>query len=233
MVDDLLRSVRATGTSRKEFTGTLRITGDLTLLVPLQGHIRNVQGITVVRGPFEARSDGHAVLLVGTYHASRHLLDLLPPVLSELCDGDFLEPICSDKQVVQDRLVEWVMVCTLKAWLDQQDGLRGWADDTLGPVLRAMHAAPDKPWTLKELASQAGVSRTTLANRFVKVMGKPPLTYLTDWRMSLAAEMLADSDATVATVARKVGYADAFGFSSAFKRVHGVSPTECRRSCTA
>jgi AraC-like DNA-binding protein len=61
----------------------------------------------------------------------------------------------------------------------------------------------------------------------------PPLTYLKEWRMALAADLLGEPASTVAAVARRVGYADAFGFSTAFKRFYGASPTECRASCQA
>ena len=113
----------------------------------------------------------------------------------------------------------------------------GWlaalGDEVVGPVLRAMHASPQRAWTLPLLAREAGVARTTLATRFARLVGVPPLTYLTEWRMALAADLLAESSATVAAVARQVGYADAFGFSAAFKRVHGFSPSECRTRCAA
>lgn len=75
------------------------------------------------------------------------------------------------------------------------------------------------------------MSRTTPAGRFAKLVGKPPLTYLTDWRMTLAADLLTETTATVAAVAHQVGYADAFGVSAAFKRIHGVSPSEYRKAC--
>jgi transcriptional regulator GlxA family with amidase domain len=64
------------------------------------------------------------------------------------------------------------------------------SDDMIGPVLRAMHAAPGKAWMLATLARETGLSRTTLTNRFAKLVGTPPLTYLTYWRMSLAADLL-------------------------------------------
>lgn len=92
-----------------------------------------------------------------------------------------------------------------------------------------MHTDPGEPWTLASLAAQAGVSRTTLAKRFAELVGEPPLTYLTRWRMTLAADMLAESTATVAAVARRLGYADPFGFSTAFKRIYGMSPSEHRQ----
>ncbi|MFD5315645.1 AraC family transcriptional regulator [Streptomyces sp. NPDC127098] len=186
-------------------------------------------------------------LLVAAYHvrgrAARRLLDVLPSVLvvpggddcAALTDAlDTQLAACPpERQVVLDRLLDWLLVCTLRAWFDEPDALSpGWAralgDEVIGPVLRAIHTAPERPWTLATLAREAGVSRTTLASRFTRLVGEPPLTYLTTWRMTVAAELLTETADTVGAVARQVGYADAFGFSAAFKRVHGVSPSEYR-----
>jgi AraC-like DNA-binding protein len=190
------------------------------------------------------------VLLVGTFqvrtNVSQRLLGVLPPLLvmpgNDGCGSllDFLDAQTTScppgRQVVLDRLLDWLLVCALRGWLDQPGAVpAGWfralGDEAVGPVLRAMHAAPDKPWTLATLAGEAGVARTTLAGRFAKLVSKPPLTCLTDWRMTLAADLLTESTATVAAVAREVGYTDAFGFSAAFKRIHGISPSEYRKSC--
>ena len=74
------------------------------------------------------------------------------------------------------------------------------------------------------------MSRATLAKRFTDRVGEPPLTYLTGWRMTLAADLLlAEPGATLAGIARRVGYADPFGFSAAFTRVRGVTPSAFRR----
>jgi len=257
-VDDLLRGVRAdgAGVSRKELSPpwTLRFTDSLTLCTPVRGEARLADGrslrvgdTAIGRGPFTLSDDGeHAVLLVATLQVrgevAGRLLSVLPPML--VVPGDdgcasFLDATVTacvpGPQVALDRLLDWLVVCTLRAWFDQPDAVQtGWfralSDDVVGPVLRAMHAAPDKPWTLATLAGEAGVSRTTLASRFAMLVGQPPLAYLTDWRMTLAADLLAESSATVAAVAHQVGYADAFGFSTAFKRFHGVSPSEYRRT---
>ncbi|MEE1940615.1 AraC family transcriptional regulator [Streptomyces sp. TRM 70361] len=220
--------------------------------------------VVVVRGPGPfVLSDRPApgtepadrtVLLTGTFHArgvvARRLLGVLPPALVVPGDEECLSllrtleaqiaPTCQPgQQVVRDRLLDWLLVCTLRAWFDLPEavtpGPPGWiralGDEVTGPALRAMHAAPDRSWTLAALAREAGVSRTTLADRFTRLVGEPPLTYLTDWRMALAADLLTESTAvTVASVARRVGYADAFGFSAAFKRFHGASPSEYRRT---
>jgi AraC-like DNA-binding protein len=81
------------------------------------------------------------------------------------------------------------------------------------------------------LAERIGVSRSTLAKRFTDLVGEPPLTYLTRWRMTLAADLLVEQTAaTIAEVAGTVGYNDPFGFSAAFKRVRGVNPSDFRRA---
>lgn len=251
MFDDLLRGVRSTGAGleRTELTPpwTLRFTDGLTLFAPLRGEGR-IGGTTVrvgetaiVKGEATAVGDAPAVVLTGSYDtASTRLRTVLPPVIvvpdGDGCDAlrDFLTTQEHSPQVVLDRLVDWLIVCTLRTWFDQAEA-PGWFhaldDDAVGPALRAMHDAPDRPWTVVTLAREAGVSRTTLATRFTRLVGTPPLTYLTDWRMTLAADLLAETTATVASVARQVGYADAFGFSAAFKRRHGVSPTACRKTC--
>ncbi|MEW1586070.1 AraC family transcriptional regulator [Micromonospora vinacea] len=213
------------------------------------GELRDVRrGQTGVVDAVGADHTERLVLLVGVYHVRgrvpQRLLGALPPVLVVPEDQDCaalrdyldaqLDAGRPGRQVVLDRLLDWLLVCTVRDWFDQPEAeTPGWyralSDDTVGPVLRAMHDAPGRPWTLASLAAQAGVSRSTLAKRFTTLVGEPPLTYLTDWRMTVAADLLAESNATVAAVARHLGYADAFGFSAAFKLVHGMSPSGHRR----
>jgi AraC-like DNA-binding protein len=188
-------------------------------------------------------------MFVGAYRATgrRHerLMRALPPVLvvddeADVCAwldaaGMDLKDRRPGTQAFIDRLFDWGLVCTLRAWFDQQGRqapvwYRGFTDPVVGPALEAVHTAPSRPWTVADLAGEAGVSRALLAKRFSEVMGEPPLTYLTEWRMELAEELLADPDLTVAQVARRVGYADQFGFSNAFKRRKGLSPTAFREA---
>jgi AraC-like DNA-binding protein len=140
------------------------------------------------------------------------------------------------QQVVLDRLLDWMLVCTLREWFDRPGGEppAWWTaqrDPVVGHALRLLHAEPAAPWTVGTLAGRTGVSRSTLAKRFADQVGEPPLTYLTRRRMALAADLLAErEDRTVAEVARTVGYSDAFAFSAAFKRVRGTNPSEFRRA---
>ncbi|MDT8915890.1 AraC family transcriptional regulator [Amycolatopsis sp. PS_44_ISF1] len=196
--------------------------------------------------------DGATTLIVGAYpvrgEISRRLLEALPVVL-RADDGGTADAVLDHlaaeaavdtpgQQVVLDRLLDWMLVCTLRDWFDRPGGEPPdwWAaqhDPVAGEALRLLHAEPAAPWTVAALAARTGVSRSTLAKRFAEVVGEPPLTYLTRWRMTLAADLLAERSATIAQVARTVGYADPFGFSAAFKRVRGVNPSEYRRTAVA
>lgn len=192
-------------------------------------------------------------LIVGAYpvrgEISRQLLDVLPVVLRVEAGGTgdaVLDHLAAEvaadvpgQQVVLDRLLDWMLVCTLREWFDRPGGQppAWWAaqrDPVAGHALRLLHADPAAPWTVATLADRIGVSRSTLAKRFADLVGEPPLTYLTRWRMTLAADLLIEKqEATVAAVARTVGYSEPFAFSAAFKRVRGVNPSEFRRSATA
>lgn len=107
--------------------------------------------------------------------------------------------------------------------------LRGGVGDRLLDMLPPLHTDPARRWTVAELAAKTGMSRAAFAARFTSHVGEPPLTYLTGWRMTLAADLLHDTDDTIATIAREVGYQDAFAFSVAFKRAHSISPSTWRR----
>ena len=79
-------------------------------------------------------------------------------------------------------------------------------------------------WTIDDLATEAGTSRSVLAERFNLLLGKPPIEYLTGWRIQLAAERLRSSPDPLARIAESIGYESEAAFSRAFKREMGVSP---------
>ena len=196
-----------------------------------------------------ASGDGATTLIVGAYpvrgEISRRLLDALPVVLHVAPGGgtdavrDHLAAeVTADtpgQQVVLDRLLDWMLVCAVREYFDRPGGeppawYAAQRDPVVGDALRLLHAEPAAAWTVSTLAGRTGVARSTLAKRFTDLVGEPPLTYLARWRMTLAADLLAEREAaTVAEIAHAVGYSDAFAFSAAFKRIRGVSPSGFRR----
>jgi AraC-like DNA-binding protein len=187
--------------------------------------------------------DGSTVFLVGAYEhlsdISDRLLRALPPVLS-IRNDDWespLVPLLCDEVVkdepgqaaVLDRLLDLLVTAVLKAWFARQDSNRpGWwryqGDRIVERALQLMHEDPAHHWTLEKLSAAAGASRASLSRRFQELVGEPPMTFLKNWRMALAADLLSQPNETVSTVAEKVGYATPFAFSAAFKRVRGISP---------
>lgn len=102
-------------------------------------------------------------------------------------------------------------------------------DPVASRTIQLMHHHPAHPWSVATLADTCGVSRATLARRFNEFLGEPPMSFLTSWRLAIAADLLADPNFTLGSVVTRFGYANAFALSAAFKRVHGVAPTEYRR----
>jgi AraC-like DNA-binding protein len=101
-------------------------------------------------------------------------------------------------------------------------------DPVLAPALAELHSRPEHKWTVAELASSTAVSRSLLDERFRRVLGRPPIRYLTDWRMHLAQGLLSSTTLTVAQVAPRVGYESVEAFSRAFKRAYGKTPSAAR-----
>lgn len=190
-------------------------------------------------------------LLCGGYTLEREfagILRRLPPTIHVEGSGGHLRPslratvdMLADEiqggrpgaQLVADRLVDALLVQVLRAWLDDGGAAPpGWASSAdrsgIGTVIQLLHERPHERWTLERLASETGMSRSTLARRFTAVAGEPPVTYLTRWRMTLAMKMLRDTAAPMSDIAERTGYVSAFAFSTAFKRTTGEAPTQYR-----
>ncbi len=191
--------------------------------------------------------DGETSLLVGTYERADQAGGLvaraLPPlavVPREESEGALVgllarELGCDDPaaQVVVDRLLDVLVISTVRRWLDRPDPSRRptWltcSDPVVLEALEHLHASPGIPWTVGSLASEVRVSRASLAARFRSGVGEPPMSYLTRWRLTLAGDLLQTPHTTISHVARTVGYSNAFSFSTAFKRHVGLTPTEFR-----
>ncbi|MFJ8843677.1 AraC family transcriptional regulator [Streptomyces cyaneofuscatus] len=196
--------------------------------------------------------DGSVQMLLGVYEevgaVGQRLLDVLPPLVvvsADTWDSPLIPLLAGEvtKQgpaqgVVLDRLLDTLLISVLRAWFDRPETeapawYRAHAHPVAGEALRLFHQDPANDWSLERLAAEIGVSRAKLAQCFRSTVGTPPMTYLTEWRLALAADLLRQSDSTLNTVARQVGYGTGFALSSAFKRVYGVSPQEHRSAAAA
>lgn len=133
-------------------------------------------------------------------------------------------------EVMTRHLTQILFIQALRAYLadDGADALPSWLgalnDPPIATALTLMHQQPDRRWTVADLASAVGMSRSSFALHFKTLVGLPPLDYLLRWRMRSAAQALRSGDRTVASVATEWGYASESAFSNAFKRVTGSSP---------
>jgi AraC-like DNA-binding protein len=137
-------------------------------------------------------------------------------------------------------LLDAVLMYLLRAMLEgnaRHCGFGSWAsalaDHSVGAALQAIHAEPSRQWSVSSLGEVAGLSRSAFSRRFTELVGQPPLGYLTSWRLTLAARLLSDTDAPLASVARQVGYASEFAFAAAFKRDFGQPPGRFRKQTPA
>ena len=136
------------------------------------------------------------------------------------------------------KLSEVLFIEVLRLYMNEQAaGRTGWlagvGDRIVGSALGALHKRPAHAWTLEDLAREAGTSRSVLAERFQHLVGSSPMQYLTQWRMMLAANLLARSNAPLARIAEDVGYQTDTAFSRAFRREFGAPPAAWRRAQAA
>jgi AraC-like DNA-binding protein len=136
-------------------------------------------------------------------------------------------------EAIRLRLSELMFVEVVRRYLEalpaEQTGwLAGLRDPSIGRVLALLHQRPDHPWTLEALAAQSALSRSVLAERFMRIVGQPPMQYLTRWRVQVAARLLADGAAKIGAVGLEVGYASEAAFSRSFKKIAGTSPAAWR-----
>lgn len=132
------------------------------------------------------------------------------------------------------RLSELIFVEVIRRYIEgQPSATSGWlaalTDPQLGRALQLLHEQPSNAWTLDLLARRAGLSRTRLVEQFTAQLGVAPMSYLTNWRMQMAASLLASDHAPIVSVAMQVGYASEAAFSRAFSRCLGVSPSTWRK----
>ncbi|WP_278263561.1 AraC family transcriptional regulator [Nocardia sp. AG03] len=166
----------------------------------------------------------HIPARLGAHPSLRAAVDLLADELTHPHPG-------SDAAVPP--LLDLLLLYLLRAWLTDNDASRwtaAFTDPHLAPALRGIHADPAHPWTVESLGARAGLSRAAFAKRFTALLGEPPLSYLTRWRMLTAAQLLRTSDHPLSTIARRTGYSSEYAFSKAFTREYGTAPGRYRAS---
>src|SRR5690349_9188512 len=181
-------------------------------------------------------------------YLSRPILNGLPPVFKVNIRTDrsghwlensilhLVEEAASGRvgsEAMLAKLSEALFVDTLRRYVaglpDQQMGwLAGARDPIVGKSLGLLHGCIAHPWTIADLADQVGISRPALVERFTRYLSEPPMTYLTRWRLQLAARSLENTPRGVAEIAGEVGYESESAFSRAFKREFGEPPGQYR-----
>jgi AraC-like DNA-binding protein len=173
---------------------------------------------------------------------------LLPEILVDRADEDTVgsgiaktigellaqvDSLTPGAEVVLGRMMELLFVELLRRHAgrlpkDSKGLLAALNDPLVGRALHLMHADSGRRWTTDELAREVGASRTVLAERFNSVLGKPPIEYLTGWRIQLAADRLRNGKDPIARIASDSGYESEAAFNRAFKRVTGLTPGRWR-----
>jgi AraC-like DNA-binding protein len=138
-------------------------------------------------------------------------------------------------ETVLAKLSELLFVETVRRYAEAlPEGETGWFAGLREPyvarALALLHRDITRRWTVDELGREVGLSRSALADRFIRLIGLPPMHYLASWRMQVATQKLRNTNASLAQVAEIVGYDSEAAFSRAFKKAFGVAPATWRRS---
>lgn len=132
-------------------------------------------------------------------------------------------------------LTEMLFIQVVRAVLAEQEApvssgwVQGLRDPQLGAALAAIHAEPERPWSVDSLAAKAGLSRSVFAERFGERIGRTPMSYLAAWRLQIAARRLRETNLSISEILHGLGYGSAASFDRAFKRAHQLSPSAYRR----
>jgi AraC-like DNA-binding protein len=136
-------------------------------------------------------------------------------------------------EVMLRRLTELLFIQIIRIWVEQQAGAEtGWVaalrDQSISTALGLIHHSPERGWKVEELAEAADLSRAVFSARFTRLVGEPPITYLTRWRMYRATRLL-KNNVEVEKIAMLLGYESEVAFRKAFKREVGMPPARYRK----
>ncbi|HBE93746.1 MAG TPA: hypothetical protein DDW55_15000 [Gammaproteobacteria bacterium] len=170
----------------------------------------------------------YLVLSRGGQHHTTELEALISFMIEETRAG------LMGSDAVIDRFSDVLFIHVLRAYLakerSQSSYLAALFDARIGPVIKAIHDAPENNWTVQSLAEQARMSRSAFAEYFHGLVGVSPIEYVTNWRMQVAYEQLSTSDRSTAQIAETCGYQSESSFSKAFKKHFGINPGAVRRN---
>ncbi len=149
-------------------------------------------------------------------------------LINEVRDGEL------GSEAIVSRLTDVIFIKIVRRWAESQPGsdlswIDALRDSVVGPALVAIHQEPGREWDLDSLSGEVGMSRAAFSRRFRRLVGEPPLTYLTRWRMDFAARLLRESECPLAQIAQRIGYTSEYAFNRAFQRVRGVPPGRYRQ----
>lgn len=136
-------------------------------------------------------------------------------------------------EVMLRKLSEMLFIQVIRIWIERQASLNGNAltalsDLPVSTALGLIHQSPEHGWKVEELAERVALSRSAFSSRFTRLVGEPPMKYLTRWRMCKAS-LLLRNEVKVEKIAQQLGYDSEVAFRKAFKREVGVSPASYRR----
>jgi len=134
---------------------------------------------------------------------------------------------------IVSRLADVLAAQIIRAWVERGCGqTTGWIaavrNPEIGHVLAAIHASPQRDWSLAELAKLMGASRSSFASKFAAIVGETPARYVAQVRMHQARQWIIHDSARISEVAQRLGYESEASFSRAFKRVIGEAPSYFR-----
>ena len=223
-------------------------------LAEMAGRPASAGGCVLMRGGGEG---AETQLVCGSFRFERRdahpLVELLPPLIhlrpAETPAAEWLEATLRflawetreakpGTETIVSRLTDVIFVLVLRAWIESvPEGRGGWMgalrERHVGAALAHIHRSPERDWTNASLAEAVGMSRSRFAARFTALVGEPPLTYLSRWRLETAAGLLQDGTLGLGEIASRVGYESEAAFSKAFRRRFGAPPGAYRRSAAA
>jgi transcriptional regulator GlxA family with amidase domain len=138
-------------------------------------------------------------------------------------------------EAVVTRLCDILVIQAIRSWIDTDPAAKtGWlgalGDPAIGRAIALIHRAPERPWSVKSLAAEVAMSRSSFSARFSELVGQPAMHYVTTWRMYVAIDLMRDEGLSISETARRLGYESEASFSRAFKRVLGYPPSTARRA---